>query len=367
MLRVILTVLFITFIVALYLGLHLLVHRALQRLLDLSPRGARWLFRAMLGLAAFSVAVVALRRSLPLPVLRQSAYVWLGVLASSVPVLLLLWYSVWLWPQRRRLLAIGGLSLLVLILGYSLWAGTSEPVLRRLRIPLHGLPAKLAGFSIVQLSDLHLEEPVSSGRLHRIVDRVNALRPDLVVITGDIIDSGLERDGAIAATLRRLSARHGVLAVTGNHDIYAGLDGLLAVLRESGIRVLRGDAVTVAEAIQVVGIDDDQFRTVTEDHQHPLDRPLRGLDPDKPTILLYHRPFHFDEAARLGVDLQLSGHTHAGQIFPGYFIVQLVYRYPCGLYREGTSWLHVTSGTGLWGPPMRFLSRNEIVHLTLVP
>jgi len=367
MLRMFLTLLFIALVVALYLGLHLLAHRALQRLLDLSPERSRWLFRILLALAAFSVAVVALRRSWPLPAFRQAAYVWLGVLASSVPVLALLWYMVRLWPARRRRLAIGGLSLLVVVLAYSLWAGASEPVLRRLRVPLHGLPARLAGFSIIQLSDLHLEEPVSSGRLSRIVERVNALRPDLIVITGDIIDSGLEHDGAIAATLRRLSARHGVLAVTGNHDIYAGLDGLLAVLRESGIRVLRGETVMVAGAIQVTGIDDDQFRTLTEDHQHPLDRPLRGLDPDKPAILLYHRPFHFDEAVRHGVDLQLSGHTHSGQILPGYFIVQLVYRYPCGLYREGTAWLNVTSGTGLWGPPLRFLSRNEIVHITLRP
>ena len=155
-----------------------------------------------------------------------------------------------------------------------------------------------------------------------------------------------------------------MLDVTVNLDFFSGIRDFMDFAKHSGIRVLRNERVTIAGAIVIVGVEDptsDRFSEKGPD----LDSALAGVNTKNPIILLNHRPARFDEAMKRGVDLQLSGHTHAGQLFPINFLIGLVYKYPYGFYKVGDSYIYTTSGSGLWGPTMRFLNRSEIVKFVL--
>jgi predicted MPP superfamily phosphohydrolase len=226
------------------------------------------------------------------------------------------------------------------------------------------LPPKMSGFTIVQLSDMHIEVFNNPKRTAAMVDMVNALNPDLVVITGDLIDGNVLKEPQFCLQLKRLNPKYGTLAITGNHDYYGGIETFYGLAACSGIKILKNESVTIADSIEVAGLDDDEgYRG--RGGGPDLDKALKNCDPQKPIILLYHRPLGFDEAIKKGVGLQLSGHTHAGQIPPMDIIVWLYYKYPNGLYKEGHSYIYTTSGTDVWRTPMRFLTRNEIIHITL--
>jgi predicted MPP superfamily phosphohydrolase len=169
---------------------------------------------------------------------------------------------------------------------------------------------------------------------------------------------------AFAEIVRTLSAKHGVYAVTGNHEFYAGVQHFFEFCRTAKVRILANEHVTLAGELQLAGVHDHRG-SMLQAMRPDLDAALQGADPNKPTILLSHQPLDFKKAVRIGVGLQLSGHTHAGQIPPMDLIVKFYYDYPWGLYRHQDSYIYTTCGTGTWSPPMRLLSRNEIVAITL--
>jgi hypothetical protein len=269
-----------------------------------------------------------------------------------------------LLPGLRRQLVLGALALILLLSVFSLVNVALGPVLREKRIAVRGLPAALNGFTIVQLSDLHLGNLSSQEGMRRVVERVNALNPDLVCITGDTIDGDVCREEGYCATLRSIRARHGVVAITGNHEFYAGVDKFMELARRSGWRVLRNESWVIEPGLAVIGLDDDTARGFGLPGPD-LDAALSSL-PAGAKVLLYHQPLNFASAVKKGISLQLSGHTHAGQIPPMDALVYLTYKYPAGLYRLEGSTIHTSTGTGTWGPPMRFLSRSEITRLVLV-
>jgi predicted MPP superfamily phosphohydrolase len=180
------------------------------------------------------------------------------------------------------------------------------------------------------------------------------------VITGDIVDGRLEELRSHVEPLRQLKARDGVYAVTGNHEYYWNADAWLEHIRSLGIRVLRNEHVTIAGAFQLAGVDDT---SAGED----LPRALVGRDPALPVVLLAHHPRTIARAAPAGVDLQLSGHTHGGQLLPLGWLSRLFDPHIAGLARFGATWLYVSEGTGYWGPPMRVGTTQEITVITLVP
>ena len=157
-----------------------------------------------------------------------------------------------------------------------------------------------------------------------------------------------------------------VFAVPGNHEFYSGIENFLNFARMANIQVLRNENVTIADGIQIIGIDDKAGKMISG---RDVDLRSAALDCNfnNPVILLSHRPTNFEESAGIGVDLQLSGHTHAGQIPPMDLIVRLVYKYPYGLYKYKSAFIYTTCGTGIWGPPMRLFSQSEIVKIDLVP
>ena len=351
--------------VATYSLLHYLVYARVANGLELSaPRRLGLKIGLVLAALSFLLALFCGHTSWGTPLLYVGA-TWFGLLAIAVTVLPVAWIlSLWR-PERMRPITILALVVVMALAVYSLVNGSRRPVITDIRVSLEKLPARLSGFTVVQLSDLHLGQPAPSERLSWIVEQVNGMSPDLVVITGDLIDRNIRRDSDSCQWLGGIKARYGVVAVAGNHDYYAGYDTFLQVADVSGIAVLRNERRLIAGAIQLVGIDEPAGRSYAEGGPD-LDKALAGSDPSLPVILLSHRPDTFDRAARRQVDLQLSGHAHAGQIPPIDLLVWLIYPYSFGHYEKGASRIYTTSGTGTWGPPMRLFSRNEIVRITLV-
>jgi predicted MPP superfamily phosphohydrolase len=208
--------------------------------------------------------------------------------------------------------------------------------------------------------------------VRRIVDQTNALRPDVVAVTGDLVDGTVAELGNAVSHLGRLQARYGVYFVTGNHEYYSGVDAWIAELRRLGLRVLRNERVRIGDAgasIDLAGVDDWSAGRFGNGHGPRLDAALAGREPDRSLVLLAHQPRGVDEAVRSGVELQVSGHTHGGQIFPFSLIVGAVYPYLAGLYAHAedgaAGQIFVSRGVGYWGPPLRLGSPPEIPKIVL--
>jgi uncharacterized protein len=234
-------------------------------------------------------------------------------------------------------------------------------------VPVHipSLPPALAGLRLVQISDLHIGPLLQKEWVEGIVERVRALRPDMVAITGDLVDGTVEELREHVAPLARLAeAPRGVYFSTGNHEYYSGVDDWLRYLPTLGIRPLANERVELAPGLDVAGIHDPTGRGR---YAPDLPAALDGRDANKPVVLLAHQPRQFREAARHGVSLTLSGHTHGGQIWPFSWLVALVQPYIAGLHRLGEAQLYVSRGTGFWGPPMRVFAPAEITLLRLFP
>ena len=218
---------------------------------------------------------------------------------------------------------------------------------------------------IVQISDVHVGLIVRRSRLKRIVERVRKASPDLIVSTGDLVDGQMDDLDGIASLLNQATPRYGKFAVTGNHEFYAGLDQALAFTRRAGFRVLRGEVVTIPEAINIVGVDDPSgpgYRSSNNGDEGLLSRSVNG----KFTLFLKHRPDIAPQSFGL-FDLQLSGHLHDGQIFPFRLLVRLFYRHIAGLQAlPGGSLLYVSRGSGTWGPPIRFLAPPEVTIVDIL-
>lgn len=275
-------------------------------------------------------------------------------------------------PARRQVVArgvAGAVGLLGLALGGSaLASGLGPAVLRRVRVPLAKWPKALQGYRIVHITDVHVGPTIGRALMEDLVSRCNALEPDAVAITGDLMDGSVADLGPVVATLAGLRAKDGVFFVTGNHEYYSGVDSWLAFLRTLGIRVLRNERVPVRGdgGFDLAGVDDWTAHQFGGGHGMDLARATKGRDTARPLVLLAHQPKAVTVAAQHGVDLQLSGHTHGGQLFPFHLLVRLQQGYLAGLVEHGATKLWISRGVGHWGPPMRLGAPPEIAELELV-
>ena len=284
-------------------------------------------------------------------------YVWLGLILYLLLGALASHVAVAFGANAQRAAQIcSAVSIAVVIAG--LVNVALGPVVRRVRVPLPRLP--VASYTIAHLTDVHVGSLIGREFATELVRRVNALEPDLIVITGDLVDGRLAELRPHIEPLRELHARDGVFAVTGNHEYYWNVESWLEHLRSLGIRVLRNEHVTVAGALQLAGVDDASFG---ED----VPRAVAGRDPALPLVLLAHHPRTVARAMTAGVDLQLSGHTHGGQLLPFGWLARIWDPLVAGLGRFGDTWLYVSQGTGFWGPPLRVGTRCEIAAITLSP
>jgi uncharacterized protein len=250
--------------------------------------------------------------------------------------------------------------------GMTVARGTHEVV--DVEIKLAKLPKALDGFTIVQLTDLHVGLTIDRAFVQRVVDMTNALSPDLVALTGDFVDGPVADLRDEIAPLENLRAKHGVFAITGNHEYYAGADPWIAEISKLNVRYLRNELVTIGEgpaSFDLAGVDDWGAEKYAG-HGENLAAATAKRDPGRALVLLAHQPRQVRRAATYGVDLQLSGHTHGGQIWPWHYIVKVQQGgLLAGRYQFGNTQLYVSRGCGYWGPPVRLLAPLEITRVIL--
>jgi uncharacterized protein len=245
----------------------------------------------------------------------------------------------------------------------------ARPHLVDLEVHLPRRAGAVERMTAVHVSDIHLGTLLGSARLRKVVEKINGLGPDVVFMTGDIVDESIsarqrERLSAVMGTLR---TGHGPYVVPGNHETYAGLDRILPCYRSCGLTVLQDQAIRVADAFTLIGRRDPSSLKKGEGRLGIRDILERErFDDSLPLIVLDHQPAHLAEAEAAGVSLQLSGHTHAGQIFPLDLVNRLAWELNWGYLKKGETQYYVTSGVGTWGPPVRTGSWPEIVRLTLI-
>ncbi len=315
------------------------------------------------------------------------SYFWLGIMLLLFVILIsvdLLKALIYLYskfasgsnstadPERRKFLATlfaaGATTIALAAGGIGVFKYYKRAVVKKIYIDLPGLPAVFNGFRIVQISDLHIGQLMTKSRLAEVVEQVNALQPDLIVLTGDLVDGSVEHLAAEISPIKFLRAKKGSFFVTGNHEYISGIEDWLPEIEKTGISILDNKNIEIFEqndSFYLAGVNDREAKRFNEKHAADFNRALSGLDKTKKKILLAHQPVDVREAANFDVDLVLSGHTHGGQIWPFNYLVYLQQPYLKGFYTYKNTLLYVNQGTGCWGPPMRLGSENEITEIIL--
>lgn len=262
-----------------------------------------------------------------------------------------------------------GLAAAITLLGFV--AARRRARVVNVDVPLANLPPALHGFSIAQISDVHVGSQIKRRYVDAIVDAVNGLNADLIALTGDLVDGSVHDLAAHVEPFSRLSARHGVFVVTGNHEYYSGEPAWTAEFKRLGLRVLLNEHVILRHEdapLVVAGVTDYSAHHFNPQQRSDPAAALSGAPADAgPKILLAHQPRSATAAATAGFDLQLSGHTHGGQFWPWNLFVRLQQPFTAGLHRLNDLWVYISRGTGYWGPPNRFGAPSEITLLRLVP
>ncbi len=362
---------------------HLYIFWRLSSYLQLDET-ARWILGCALGFMGVATLVaLPLSRTLPhnaASVLSWVVFPWMGcllLLLVSVIITDIVWIASHLLrlaphdPERRQVfhyaLGFSALGAAGTASAYAAWNGLRPVSVKPVEVTLDRWPLALDGLRVVQVSDLHIGPLIDGVWLNHVVDQINELKPDMIVITGDLVDGSIADLAAQVEPLAKLQAPEGIYFITGNHEYYSGAEEWCAHVASLGIRVLRNEWVrinTPRGSFDLAGVDDFAAR------QHGgknITETLAERDAARPVILLAHQPKDVHEAAANNVDLQLSGHTHGGQIWPFNLLVYLQQPFTEGLhrYKETATQIYVSAGTGFWGPPMRLGTTAEITHLTL--
>ncbi|MDG2048965.1 MAG: metallophosphoesterase, partial [Myxococcota bacterium] len=263
------------------------------------------------------------------------------------------------------------LAVVVFVVPIALWSlsrGLQKPKVKRVEISIDRWPAALEGLRIVQISDIHFGPILDERFAQWLMEQVNALKPDLIAVTGDLVDGRIDKIAHTVEPLVGLQAPLGRWFVTGNHDHYSSASDWAGRAEGLGMRVLRNAHAVIetkGERFVLAGVDDHRSRQMPGEGGEDLDLALLGVPENCPVVLLAHDPTTFHTASRRSVDLQLSGHTHGGQIWPFHYGVRLAMPWVAGLHRRGRSQIYVSRGTGFWGPPMRLGAPAEITEILL--
>ncbi len=282
---------------------------------------------------------------------------WLGYLPAGI-------------KENPMAAPVAGLLVLALVGGvlvYGAW-NARNPVVTKYEVQVDKSAGPLRRLHVVMVSDIHLGEIIHNGRLIKMVNMINELQPDIVLLAGDVIDEDIGPfvEQNMKDTFRRLNPKLGIFAVPGNHEYIGGhADEAVRWLEKSGIRVLRDDYVRVANSFYVVGRDDRARDRMGAGPRRDLADVLKGLDKKYSVILLDHQPVRLEEAQQNGIDIQLSGHTHRGQLFPNHLITRRMFENDWGILQKGKLQVIVSTGFGTWGPPIRTGNRPEVVELVI--
>jgi len=270
------------------------------------------------------------------------------------------------YAQAKYIVSVSVIGLVGLIL-LSGHINSLMPRVRKLDIKIAKKAGSLKTLNIVAASDIHLGIIVGRSRFDHIVEKINSLNPDLVLFPGDIVDEDLTPviKQNLGESLKNIRARLGVYAVTGNHEHIGGAERACAYLRDHNIVMLRDQSTLVADSVYIVGREDRAISRFNGYQRKSLAQLMTGVDTKLPIILMDHQPFGLDEAVDQGIALQLSGHTHYGQLWPVNYIVESIYDRAWGYRKIGGTHFYVSNGVGTWGPPVRVGNRPEIVQIQI--
>ncbi|WP_342213746.1 metallophosphoesterase [Nocardia wallacei] len=270
-------------------------------------------------------------------------------------------------PVSRRLFVsrvVGGAAGLAAVttVGYGTYGVLAGPRVKRLAVPLANLPRAAHGYRIAVVSDIHLGPILGRGFAERVVETINGTQPDLIAVVGDLVDGSVEHLRSAVEPLSRLRARHGAYFVTGNHEYFSGAEQWIDHVQELGLRLL-ANSRTELPHFDLAGVNDVQGERIGQGPDFAA--ALADRDLARTAVLLAHQPVQIHDAVEYGVDLQLSGHTHGGQIWPGNLVAGLANPTVAGLERYGDTQLYVTRGAGAWGPPVRVGAPSDITVIEL--
>jgi len=242
-----------------------------------------------------------------------------------------------------------------------------SPVIRKLNINIDKKAGELKGLKIAVASDIHLGTIIARRSVERIVRRINSIGADIVLLPGDVVDEDIgpviKRN--LGEFLRNIKSKYGTYAVTGNHEYIGGAEAACSYLEAHGIVELRDRYVKIAESFYVVGREDRASKGFAGKLRKPIAEMMEGIDKTLPVIMMDHQPVRLEEAEKFGVDLQLSGHTHHGQLWPFNFITKKIYEVSMGYKKKGNTHIFVSCGVGSWGPPIRTGNRPEIIEINI--
>jgi uncharacterized protein len=268
---------------------------------------------------------------------------------------------------KTRMVLFTGSIIVVTLVVLSGHINTWYPVINRLEISLDGRDSQMDAFTMAVVSDIHLGTLTSKHRIRKMVSRINSLEPDIIVLAGDILDEDvgpvIHKD--LGSAIKDLDAPLGVFGVTGNHEFIGGIDEAAEYLTSHGIKLIRDSVVKINNSFYLAGREDLAISQFTGMNRKSLEDLMKMAEDDLPVIMLDHQPYNLDRSAAAGVDLQLSGHTHHGQLWPFNFITRAIYSISRGYGEIEGMKVYVSNGIGTWGPPVRTGSRPEIVLLTV--
>ncbi|MHC1780454.1 MAG: metallophosphoesterase [Bacteroidales bacterium] len=371
-------ILFFLFVVSFYIGLNGYVfYRGLQTLpssitVKIIYSILFWLFTLSFFVRMFSGDRLPQGFSITLSVIAFTwmvAVIYFALIILGIDILRIINHFTALFPAFIRenyqlVKYITGAASVVFVTGLLVYGNIrfNNPEVTRLELKI-GKPVPGDELKLVMISDIHLSNYITGDDLDKYIEMINRENPNLVLIAGDIADMRLEplKKWGVAERFAKIKAPMGVYAISGNHEFYGGeKEQILDYLKEGGVNILLDSVAVTGGVVQIAGRDDR-----TNHKRKSLKEVLKDTDKSLPLILLDHQPFNLPEAENEGVDLQLSGHTHNGQFWPGSLIVKWMYELPYGYKRRGDTHYYVSSGIGLWGPRMRIGTKSEIVSITL--
>ncbi len=337
-----------------FLAVNYCVFYGIASLFSIQPG---YIFYSLLILAVISYPVAAMIERVisntTTRIFYTGASAWMGISFYLLTFIAIYWLISLLFKIPGEIAGIVIVALTTVLSAYSLINSLYLNV-KEIEIPLKHLKGNK---KVVQLSDIHIGSIRNSSYMERIVNKTNEINPEIVFITGDMVDGSARLHTNTFGAINKLNAP--VFFITGNHETYEGLDEVFRVLRNTDMRVLRDEMVD-CNGIQIIGVE----YSFEYNHMENVLSKLK-INNEKPSIMLYHLPRELKTVANAGIGLQLSGHTHAGQMFPFNYLVRLMFPLFNGIYKYEGTYLHVSPGTGTWGPPMRLGSRCEITVINL--
>jgi len=360
-------IIFLIIFASVVFGSHFFVYYSVVNFFKIVSYKSRLILAIILSLLPmfFFAASIATRikETLFTRILYFSSSLWFGILTELVVGFALGWLAVGVirlvgYNANTKILGFSIITLVLIYVSYGIFS-VFNPQLKYITVKIKNLPDAWKGKTAVQISDVHLGHILTADFLHGIVGRINELNPEIVFITGDLFDGMDGNLTGIAKPLENIKAPWGMFYVTGNHETYLGVRKAFEAVQDTGIKILNDEKANI-EGVQIVGVSYPE-RGISKNIDDAI-KAIGNFDPSEPSILLYHSPVQIERIKEAGINLQLSGHTHKGQIFPFRYITWLIYKgYDYGLKTDGDFSIYTSSGVGVWGPTMRTAATPEIV------